>query len=105
MLMDSHAHIQTRQFDKDRDAVIQAAFDAGVERILVPGIEVETSRLAVATGGALSWPHLRGGRRPSPRRDRVHPRCARDAAATGESAGRRRDWRDRPGLLSQPLAT
>ena len=47
MLMDSHAHIQTRQFDKDRDAVIQAAFDAGVERILVPGIEVETSRLAV----------------------------------------------------------
>src|SRR5262245_23555015 len=31
MLMDTHAHIQTRQFDKDRDAVIQAAFDAGVE--------------------------------------------------------------------------
>jgi TatD DNase family protein len=47
MLMDSHAHIQTRQFDKDRDAVIQAAFDAGVERILVPGIEVETSQSAV----------------------------------------------------------
>ena len=47
MLMDSHAHVQTRQFDKDRDAVIQAAFDAGVARILVPGIEVETSRSAV----------------------------------------------------------
>jgi TatD DNase family protein len=47
MLMDTHAHIQTRQFDTDRDAVIQAAFDAGVERILVPGIEVETSRAAV----------------------------------------------------------
>ena len=47
MLMDSHAHVQTRQFDKDRDAVIQAAFDAGVKRILVPGIEVETSQSAV----------------------------------------------------------
>lgn len=47
MLMDTHAHVQTRQFDKDRDAVIQAAFDAGVGRILVPGIEVETSRSAV----------------------------------------------------------
>jgi TatD DNase family protein len=45
--MDTHAHVQTRQFDKDRAAVIQAAFDTGVERILVPGIEVETSRLAV----------------------------------------------------------
>jgi TatD DNase family protein len=47
MFMDSHAHVQTRQFDKDRDAVIQAAFDTGVGRILVPGIEVETSRTAV----------------------------------------------------------
>jgi TatD DNase family protein len=47
MLMDTHAHVQTRQFDKDRDAVIQAAFDAGVKRILVPGVEVETSQSAV----------------------------------------------------------
>jgi TatD DNase family protein len=47
MLMDTHAHVQTRQFDKDRDVVIQAAFDAGIERILVPGIEIETSRMAV----------------------------------------------------------
>jgi TatD DNase family protein len=47
MLTDTHAHIQTRQFDKDRDAVIQAAFDAGVGHIVVPGVEVETSRSAV----------------------------------------------------------
>jgi TatD DNase family protein len=48
MLMDTHAHVQTRQFDKDRDAVIQAAFDASVARVLVPGVEVETSRSAAA---------------------------------------------------------
>jgi TatD DNase family protein len=47
MLMDTHAHVQIRQFDKDRDAVVQAAFDAGVARFLVPGVEVETSRSAV----------------------------------------------------------
>jgi TatD DNase family protein len=47
MLMDTHAHVQTRQFDKDRDAVIQNAFAAGVARILIPGVEMETSQSAV----------------------------------------------------------
>lgn len=52
MLMDTHTHIQVRQFDKDRASVIQTAFDAGVARMLVPGVDVETSRAAVALAAA-----------------------------------------------------
>jgi TatD DNase family protein len=46
-LVDSHAHVQMRQFNSDRDAVIAAAFAAGVTRMVVPGVDVETSRLAI----------------------------------------------------------
>jgi TatD DNase family protein len=47
VLVDTHAHIQMRQFDSDRDAVIAAAFAAGVGQIVVPGTDVATSRDAV----------------------------------------------------------
>ncbi|HEX8995333.1 MAG TPA: TatD family hydrolase [Ktedonobacterales bacterium] len=46
-LVDSHAHVQMRQFDADRASVIQAAFEAGVTRMVTPGVDVETSRLAI----------------------------------------------------------
>jgi TatD DNase family protein len=48
VLVDTHAHVQVRQFDRDREAVIEAAFAAGIERIVVPGIELESSEAAVA---------------------------------------------------------
>lgn len=34
MLLDSHAHLDMSQFDRDREEVIQRAFDAGVQGIL-----------------------------------------------------------------------
>ncbi|HUY78759.1 MAG TPA: TatD family hydrolase, partial [Ktedonobacterales bacterium] len=47
-LIDTHAHVQMRQFASDRAAVIAAAFAAGVDRMVTPGIDVETSRAAIA---------------------------------------------------------
>lgn len=52
MLIDTHAHVQVRQFNADRESVIEAAFSGGVGRILVPGIELESSRAAVALAAA-----------------------------------------------------
>ncbi len=48
MLIDSHTHVQMRQFAADRDQVLAAAFADGVGRLIVPGVDVETSRDALA---------------------------------------------------------
>jgi len=47
-LVDSHAHVQMRQFDADREQVIAAAFAAGVAQMVTPGVDVPTSSLAIA---------------------------------------------------------
>lgn len=45
--MDSHAHLQHSRFEADRDAVIERAVAAGIERILVPGWDLESSEAAL----------------------------------------------------------
>jgi len=47
VLIDTHCHVQMRQFAADRDIVIAAAFSSGVGRLIVPGIDVETSKAAI----------------------------------------------------------
>jgi TatD DNase family protein len=52
VLIDTHTHIQVHQFDADRERVIADAFAAGVERLVVPGMDLESSRTAVALAAA-----------------------------------------------------
>jgi len=47
MLTDTHCHLDFNKFDEDRDTVIQRALDAGVERILIPGLDYESSQAAL----------------------------------------------------------
>jgi TatD DNase family protein len=47
MYIDSHAHLFNEDFGNDLDEVIQRAQEAGVERIVVPGTDVKTSREAL----------------------------------------------------------
>jgi len=47
VLTDTHCHLDFDRFDKDRDQVISRARDAGLSRILNPGITVESSRTAL----------------------------------------------------------
>jgi TatD DNase family protein len=47
-LIDSHCHLQADRFDDDVEAVVGAARDAGVERILVPGWNAWSSAAAIA---------------------------------------------------------
>ena len=48
MLIDTHCHVQMRQFSSDREAVISAAFANGIGRLIVPGTDVATSKDALS---------------------------------------------------------
>lgn len=47
MLTDTHCHLYLEQFAGDIEDVIQRAIETGVEKMLVPGMDLETSRQAV----------------------------------------------------------
>ncbi|MBM2816519.1 MAG: TatD family deoxyribonuclease [Ignavibacteria bacterium] len=40
-MIDTHAHIDTEKFDDDRQDMLQRAIDAGVEKIIMPAIEMK----------------------------------------------------------------
>jgi TatD DNase family protein len=48
MLIETHAHIDDKQFDADRDEVIRRAFDGGVEKIINIGAGLGSSQRSVA---------------------------------------------------------
>ena len=47
MLTDTHCHLNLPEFNTDLNQVIRSAKENGVEKILVPGIDLQTSRRAV----------------------------------------------------------
>ncbi len=44
MIIDTHCHLYWKDYNEDRDAVIERARQVGVERLLVVGTNLETSR-------------------------------------------------------------
>jgi len=63
-LIDSHGHVQSDRFDSDRDVTLTAAQAAGVERLLVPGWDLGSSRGAIAIAEAFGWPDAAVGIHP-----------------------------------------
>jgi TatD DNase family protein len=51
MLIDSHAHLEMKEFDSDREDVIKRAGNAGVDFIVTVGTNLELSQKAVALAG------------------------------------------------------
>jgi len=47
MLIDTHAHLDFEEFDKDRDLVIKRAFDSGVEKIINIGTNLKSSKKSI----------------------------------------------------------
>ena len=48
MIVDTHCHLDLRQFDEDREAVIQRAEAAGVTRLINPAIDVDSCHRVLA---------------------------------------------------------
>jgi len=67
MLFDSHAHLDDRRFDKDRDEVIKRALDSGVGRIINIGADLESSRSTLELAGKYDFIYAALG---------VHPHSA-----------------------------
>jgi TatD DNase family protein len=84
-LIDSHGHVQSDQFDPDRDATLTAARAAGVERLLVPGWNLASSRDALALAERVGWLDAAAG---------IHPHEAGRATAA--------DWAEITRLARDP---
>jgi TatD DNase family protein len=51
-LIDTHTHLQLREFNRDRDETLERAWQAGLEAIVVLGVDVASSEAAIALAEA-----------------------------------------------------
>lgn len=88
-LIDIGANLAHDSFDRDRDAVLQRAREAGVERIVVTGSSADSSRKALALATATPGLHATAG---------LHPHHAADYSAEHEALFR--DLAQRPEVVA-----
>ncbi len=73
MLIDTHAHLEMREFNDDREDVINRAREAGVEYIITIGTTVESSRDAVLLADKYDFIYAAVGIHPHEVKDILHP--------------------------------
>ncbi len=73
MLIDTHAHLEMREFNDDREDVIKRAREAGVEYIITMGTTVESSRDAVLLAEKYDFIYAAVGVHPHEVKDILHP--------------------------------
>ena len=73
MLIDTHAHLEMREFNDDREDVIKRAREAGVEHIITIGTTVESCRDAVMLADKHDFIYAAIGIHPHEVKDILHP--------------------------------
>lgn len=73
MLIDTHAHLEMREFNDDREDVIKRAREAGVEYIITIGTTVESCRDAVMLADKYDFIYAAVGIHPHEVKDILHP--------------------------------
>jgi TatD DNase family protein len=64
-VIDTHCHLNFDSYDPDREAVIQRAAEAGVTRILIPAVDLETSRESIALAEKFAGLYVAVGLHPN----------------------------------------
>jgi TatD DNase family protein len=85
MLVDSHCHLNDRKFDRDREAVIRRARDAGLTAMVCIGYDMESSRRAVDIANSHDGVYATIGVHPHDAKT-VRPRDIDELAALANSA-------------------
>ena len=81
MLFDTHCHINDKPYTNDREEMLQRAFAAGVQYMMCPGTDIQTSAEAVAYSHKYKEVYAAVG---------IHPEDA--ASATPEGFAQIRKW-------------
>ena len=63
-LFDTHAHYNDDAFDQDLKGLLDALPDAGVGAVVIPGVDVESSRSALALAENRPWLFAAAGIHP-----------------------------------------
>lgn len=71
MLFDTHAHMDDRAFDGDREALLASLPDSGIGLLMNPGCSLESSRRADALSRRYGWIYAAVGSHP----DAAHEVC------------------------------
>ena len=64
-LIDTHTHLQFRDFDKDREEALERAWQAGLEVVVVLGVDAASSEAAIALADAHPRVHPTVGCHPN----------------------------------------
>jgi TatD DNase family protein len=75
-LVDTHCHLTMSAFDEDRDLVIERAQNAGVHKIVVPGLDIPSSEEAISLSHAKPSIYAAVG---------IHPHNASEWSATSRN--------------------
>ncbi|MBN1667136.1 MAG: TatD family hydrolase [Anaerolineales bacterium] len=88
-LVDSHCHLDFRDFDGDREAALERAAQAGVQRIIIPAVDLQTSRAGITLANQHALISCAVG---------VHPNSATTWQA--RTPGELRDLAGKPGVVA-----
>ena len=69
MLIDSHAHLNDERFDDDREQIIKVLKENGVELVLNPGYDLESSKVSVSMAKQYSMIYAAVGTHPHDSKD------------------------------------
>ena len=102
-IFDTHAHYDSRKFDDDRDAVLSALPDAGVELVVDPGCDVPSSRFAAELAEQYPFVYAAAGLHPEDcagageeEFDAVRALCGREKVVAVGEIGLDYYWKENP---------